>query len=840
MNLALAPYLFTLFLSVTVCWFIAFYAWRRRQINAAAHFGFVMFAAGFWAFFYGLELIATTLPTKLFWFNLKQIGASLLGPGLLLFALQFTRLQVQYPRLLKLVLLFEPIGTQLIFWTNALHGWAGSPVLITDIFPFPLLYFEYGPWFWFSIFAGYLLFTVATLILAIRLPQANKIYRGQLAMLLVGLLIPWLAGSLSLFGLNNLELFDVTTFLFPVSGLFIGLSLFRYQLLQLTPVAYAAVFSSIRDGIIVIGDDGRIIELNPAALRLLGMKERELINRHITEVLPLQNPHLLHKGNPEEAQNLKFYHEQGGQYRYLEVHGAKIISSVYKATGHVLIIYDVTDRTLAEKARQFSEDRYRTIFETNSAAIVILEEDMTISLANERFTALSGYSRPEIEGKMPWTRFVHEEDLPRMQAYHRERRQRDGSPPSEYEFRFISREDDVKDVHVSVALVPDSKISVASLLDITDRKLAEQVLQQRATDLEAAVRSEQERSEIILQSVSDAIAVSNLKNKIVYINPAFARLTGYSMGDLSGKSPSFVLNGRLPQPIWKSLQRTLLHQNVWEGEVQFKRKNGTVYDAAIRIAPLRDGNGQTIGHVSSHRDITEAKRTEESRRRFVTNISHELRTPVTNIKLYTDLLHRHFDSTRRSQYFEVLNTQIERLETIIQSTLDIVDLENKRDTLHREFIHWESLSENLQVRLQAQANAKQISLKFDPDIIRLPSILGDERRLSQALYELIHNALTFTQSGGLVQVSGTVQRAEDDIEWLTISVCDDGPGISANEQELVFDRFFRGNRAATGNIPGTGLGLSMVKLIAEAHNGRLTLQSAPGQGSTFTLWLPLP
>ena len=435
-----------------------------------------------------------------------------MGPALLFIALRATNQRVRFPRLLIAILLLEPIGSQLIFWTNSWHGLGGTPSLVTDVLPFPLLTFEFGPWFWFSIFVGFFLLAVTVLIFATQFPSANSVYRKQLTLFLLGLLLPWLAGSLGVFGVGNLELFDATTFLFPISGLLIGLGIFRYHMLRLAPVAYSAVFSSIRDGIILVDDDFHIVELNPAALYLLGHKKRDLIGQLISEIFPIWDQAILSNAHFDESQTLDFYYEQGGQYRYLEVHGAAIVNNIHIASGHVLILYDVTDRKLAEKAGQLSEDRYRTIFETDSAATVILEEDMTISLANDGFVALSGCARDEVEGKMQWTEFVHEDDLQQMQAYHRARRiSGNEAAPGKYDFRFVDRNGRIKDVFASVALVPGSTISIASLLDITDRKLAEQLLQQKASDLEVAVRSEQERSAIILQSVNDAIAVSDLE-----------------------------------------------------------------------------------------------------------------------------------------------------------------------------------------------------------------------------------------------------------------------------------------------------------------------------------------
>ncbi len=841
MNLALAPYLLTICLSVSACWFLAFYTWRRRHTKAAFAFGALMLFAGLWAAFYGLELITLSLEGKLLWFNIKRLFSSLLGPCLVIFALEYSKRRIRYPRLLYAALLIEPFIAQIIYWTNAQLGWAGTPSLATDVVAFPLLIFDYSPWFWISIFIGYLLFAISTMILLAQLPGANTVYRKQLILILSGILLPWLAGVLSLLGLWHLELFDVTPLVFPVSGVLIVWGLLRYHFLGLMPVVYSAVFSSIRDGILILDDDFHIAESNPAALRLLGYKESTLIGQPITQIFPEWDQSTLYGAPFDSTGTLELYYEAGGQYRYLEVHAGNIVNHSNLPTGHVLILYDVTDRKLAEKSQQLSEDRYRTIFESSTAATIILEEDMTISLANDRFASLSGYTRQEIEGKKKWTEFVHSDDLTQMQAYHQARRQANDNPanvPDEYEFRFLNCHGKILDAFVSVALIPDSKISIASLIDITDHKLAEQLLQQRAADLELAVRGEQERSAIILQSVNDAIAVSDLDARTVFVNHAFSQITGYSLEEILGRHATFILNGRIPKHIVDAIQKALLNQVVWEGELQFRRKDDTVYDAAVLIAPMRDGLGKLIGYVSSHRDVTEAKQLEKSRRRFITNISHELRTPVTNLKLYIDLLQRHYNTVRQDQYFATLHEQIARLESIIQNSVEIISLEDGQRGPLRQPIQGELLSENLQTRLRPLALKKNIALQFSPELANLPMIIGNPQQITQALYELIRNALNFTQQGGEVVITGTVQT-HDDQKWLTLAVCDNGPGIVPSEQSRIFDRFYRGQQAATGHIPGTGLGLNIVSLIAQAHNGRLTLESRLDQGSTFTLWLPL-
>jgi signal transduction histidine kinase len=142
-------------------------------------------------------------------------------------------------------------------------------------------------------------------------------------------------------------------------------------------------------------------------------------------------------------------------------------------------------------------------------------------------------------------------------------------------------------------------------------------------------------------------------------------------------------------------------------------------------------------------------------------------------------------------------------------------------------------------RYSSRAQAAGLSLVARPVPAGLPAVKGDPSRLFQALEEMVENAIRFTPADGQVELeAGSILH--DARHWVTISVHDTGPGIPPEEQERVFDRFFRGSLAESGHIPGTGLGLSIAQEIMQAHGGRVTVESrgVPGQGCTFILWLP--
>jgi PAS domain S-box-containing protein len=169
---------------------------------------------------------------------------------------------------------------------------------------------------------------------------------------------------------------------------------------------------------------------------------------------------------------------------------------------------DITGHKWVENELRKSEERYRAIFENTGTATIIIEEDTTISLANSLFEQLSGYSRGALEGKMSWTRFIVEEDLELMENYHRMRRDDPDSAPREYEFRFRNSAGEVRDIYLNIRMIPGGRQSVASCLDITDRKRAEEDL-----------RRSEEKYRSILENMDDAYYEVDLAGTLTFVNP---------------------------------------------------------------------------------------------------------------------------------------------------------------------------------------------------------------------------------------------------------------------------------------------------------------------------------
>ncbi len=354
----------------------------------------------------------------------------------------------------------------------------------------------------------------------------------------------------------------------------------------------------------------------------------------------------------------------------------------------------------------------------------------------------------------------------------------------------------------------------------------------------AEIIAEKEKSETILRSVGDAIAVTDLEMKVAYANEAFTTLTGYAAQDIIGHSIYAFGSEKLPEQNGQPLQSLLETGEDWQGEVVVRCKDGRTYDAALTIAPVRDADGQLTGYVFSHRDIGRLKNLDQSRSQFVTDFSHQLRTPVATLQLYTHLMLQKEQSEEDQRRLEMMESEITHLIDLIRDILEITRLGSGQAVTAWEPISLSAVIDKVITRSQSQAEVAELTLVVKPLPPDLPVLRGDRNLLTRLLEEIVENAIVFTLPGGRVSVEAQAIK-DTHRNWVTISVQDTGLGIMPEEQGRIFDRFFRGSMAKSRRLHGTGLGLSIAQEIVRAHGGRITVESREREGSTFTIWLPL-
>ena len=377
-------------------------------------------------------------------------------------------------------------------------------------------------------------------------------------------------------------------------------------------------------------------------------------------------------------------------------------------------------------------------------------------------------------------------------------------------------------------------------LTIQNARLYEQV-QQHAAELEdrvvertAELQGQQASIQAILDAAGEGIIVTNLDGAILYVNPAASQLTGYSPPEASLDTPRLWKSGQHSPEFYQQMWEAILSGRVWRGEVVNKRKDGTLYDASLTIAPIPGEDGEPIGFVGIQEDVTRLKELDRLKDEFVSNVSHELRTPLSNLKLYLSLLQRG-KPEKRTRYLDTLQNETARLGQLIEDLLDVSRLD-QAGAATMEPVNLEALAADVLANHLPQAEANQIELAFETQP-NLPPARANAAQIVQVLTNLLGNALAYTPAGGHVTVSLSQGELEGDA-YLLMAVADDGPGIAPEDLPHVFERFYRGE-VGRESASGTGLGLAICRKIVDLHGGRVELESQVGEGSTFRVWLPL-
>ena len=365
-----------------------------------------------------------------------------------------------------------------------------------------------------------------------------------------------------------------------------------------------------------------------------------------------------------------------------------------------------------------------------------------------------------------------------------------------------------------------------------DRRHADD-LERRVQQRTAELERERKRTEAILHAAGEGIMMTDVEGHIEYMNPAMERLTGYTLAEALGKLPSLWQSQRTPAALYEKLWGTIGRGAIWRGELVNRRRDGSLYDAALTIAPLQDFDGEIIGYVGVQRDVTEQKELDRLKNEFVSNVSHELRTPIANVKLYITLLTRG-KPEKYEDYLQTLRREAARLEKLIEDLLDLSRLDLGTTQLVLNSTDLNQLAAQLIADRTALAAQHHLVVDYHSDS-NMPLVQADEAKLVQVMSNLLTNAINYTPPGGQITVS-TVLRDLQGEHWGTFTVQDTGPGISPQDLPHLFERFYRGAAGRKSGAPGTGLGLAISRQIMDRMGGYITAESEPGQGAAFTVW----
>lgn len=375
----------------------------------------------------------------------------------------------------------------------------------------------------------------------------------------------------------------------------------------------------------------------------------------------------------------------------------------------------------------------------------------------------------------------------------------------------------------------------AFMRDISERKRSEEELRLAAHAFEA----------------QEAIFVTDGDARILRVNRAFTEITGYTVDEVIGQSPSILKSGRQDREFYRRMWERLRTDGHWEGEIENRRKGGEIYSEWLSITAVRDAQGVITNYVAHFIDISDQKRSQaaleearakaerasEAKSRFLATMSHEIRTPLNAIINMNDLLlDTELDSDQRT-YAVTASEGGRILLSIVNSILDFSKIEAGRLETRPEPCEPEEIAENV-VRLfaaRAFSRGLELTLSVDP---KVPDRFEtDPGLLRQILLNLVGNAVKFTDAGG-VRVRLALDAETVDGPAVRFDVIDTGIGIPAEKQTDLFSEFTQVDGSDTRRFGGTGLGLAISRSLARLLGGDIGCESEPGQGSRF--WLRVP
>lgn len=393
------------------------------------------------------------------------------------------------------------------------------------------------------------------------------------------------------------------------------------QALQDSEEKYRNIIETIEDGYFEVDLAGNFTFFNPWLIKVLGYSADELEDQSYRLIMDGKNQRKVYEAFNRVYKTGQRVKELDWQVLKKDGTNLSVETTVLPIKDHMRVVgfkglvHDITERKQAEEALRQSENLYRTIFETTGTATIIIEDDMIVSLMNSEMERLVGYSKEEVEGKIKWLTFVDPEDHERMMSYHKRRRESPDMAPRNYEFRLRSRDGEVKEIMLTIAMIPETSQSVTSLLDITNRKMFEEAL---------AISEARYRG--IVEDQTELICRFLPGGELTFVNETYCRYFGKKRRELLGKDfrTSFfakdlpIVESEIARLSYRNPVTTIEHRIILDGEIRWQQWTHRA---------LYNEKGLLVDYQSVGRDITERKEAEEQLRYLST---HDALTSLYN------------------------------------------------------------------------------------------------------------------------------------------------------------------------------------------------------------------
>ena len=617
------------------------------------------------------------------------------------------------------------------------------------------------------------------------------------------------------------------------------------ELLYESKERYRAIFEQAADSIVLIDVEiGELVEFNQKAYENLGytreeFKKLKLHDFEVIESVEKVKKHLkkiIKKGT--DAFETK-HRTKGGEVRdilvsskAISIRGKNFVQSIWR---------DISERKRTEEALKVSEKKYQNLIEFADAGIIVSENE-GITQMNKKAEEIYGYSKEELFGK-PASVLVPDQYKKQHRVMLNEIVKTGKARRTVFEEEGIRKDGSLVPIEISFALLEVAENTVISVIrDITERKEAEKRVKETRDFLES-----------ILNTSVDGIIVNDSKGSVILANEAAAKIMGYSREEFIGNHTTIFVPREIGQEEGgEELITKLFERGVVIGdEHTWVRKDGNLVDVEVNAALLRDNEGNPTGSVASIRDITERKEMEKkflqseklkSLGELAGGVAHDFNNVLSVILGRAQLLKMGIAASKGIQERMKSFSDIRRgLDIIVRAAEDGAETVRRIQEFSRrkdEDKYFTSVSINevidhalefTEVRWKDKAESKGTKINIRKEFSPLPLTVGSSSELREVFINLINNAVDAMPQGGTI----TIKTFKED-SHISIILEDTGTGVHEAVRDKIFDPFF-----TTKGVKSTGLGLSVSYGIINRHRGSISVDSVEGQGTTFSLELPI-
>lgn len=628
---------------------------------------------------------------------------------------------------------------------------------------------------------------------------------------------------------------------------------------ELERVKQAGLITSLLDSIpdLIFFKDvaGRYLGCNPSFAGLTGLTKSQIIGKNDWELFDKPFSDIYSRYDHEILLSRQPFHYEEyittpeGKKLLLDTRKTLYCDSDGGLIGILGISRDITNRKEAEEALLNSSQKFEAIISASPDGIGMIALDGTLQLMSDKLAAMYGYSKEQKDeylGKDFW-RFIDPSNHHKL----RENLQNLISGRSQEkitEYLAVKQDQTRFYVDVNSTVLLDSKGQPESILfierDITERKRAEEL-----------ALNERTLFRTIIDLIPDAVYVKDLEGRKIIANPKEVQFAGKnSEEEILGKTDFELYHNREANRGMDEDRQVLQSGNPMINiDGTLIDKDGRFHWILCSKVPLRDVHGKIMGLVGISRDITEQKKSEavllkakeaadvasQAKSEFLANMSHEIRTPLNGVIGFTDLLLKTPLNRTQQQYAENVNISGHSLLAIISDILDFSKIEAGKMELDRIKADIIELTEQTSdiIKYQAAQKGLELLLNVQPDMPRFGVV--DPTRLKQVLVNLLGNAVKFTPAGE-VELKVTFSPKDDVTGYFSFSVRDTGIGIDKEQQKKLFNAFTQADTSTTRKFGGTGLGLTISRMLVEKMGSMIEIESEVNKGSDFHFTIEAP